>query len=59
MMILNNPSSLDHPEYYCNDSNNKKNVYEVSKIEDKKSDCPPDQQDYRYDIEQVAHGCMI
>jgi len=41
---------LNNPEYYCNNSNNKKNVYEASSTVGKKSDCPCDKQDYCDDI---------
>jgi len=43
-------SSFNNPEYYCNNSNNKKNVYDASNTVGKKSDCPCDNQDYCDDI---------
>jgi hypothetical protein len=59
LMILKDSSSLNYPDYYCNNCNNKKNVYEISGTEAEKSDCPCDNQNYCYDIKEISHGMMI
>ncbi len=50
MMILKNFFPLNDPKYYCNNCNNKKNMYNTSYTVSKKSDCPSNDKDYSYDI---------
>ena len=49
-MVLKDFLPLNNPEYYCNNCNYKKNVYNASGTEGKKTDRPGDKQDYCYDI---------
>ena len=43
-------SPLNNPQYYCNNCNYKKNVYDASCTVSKKTNCPADDQNYRDDV---------
>lgn len=44
--MLKDSSSLDNPEYYCNNSNYEENVNNTSQVVSDKTYCPGNYQDY-------------
>ncbi len=50
MMIVCNNSSPYYPKYYCNNGNNKENVYDTASTVGKESNSPSDNEDYSYEV---------